>query len=281
MGETKQKTFYSEHQIGLLAEQLPADVATAAMRSANTRRKPAGVFCSAWNHVEYAMSDNPLIDDEMRLVYFDYAQDLLGEVISRRDSNQDIRFSALRLSCYVPIFRKRRLGEVVQPDDCQQLYRSIGAALALLRPLDIDEPPQSIMIEAGCEALAARSLRPEHLLYPTSPREEASPFSHLNHDSYFYVDEAKVPLQQKLIPTAKFYDSTIRILTLLPLIDKATRRVGIELPPSQSERLNYLLGLIVTETQVPDIDRHEKQLLDYLTRSVIAHKQPLSVLNAT
>lgn len=280
MGEIKKHTQYMESQIIIPAEQLSAGVATAAMRSTNTRRKPAGVFCSAWNHVEYAMSDNDSVDDDIRIDYFDYAQDLLGEVIVRPDSNQDVRFAALRLSSYVSVFRKRRLGEDVTSSDCQELYHSIGAALALLRPLELDEPPQSIMIEAGCEALSARSLRPENLLYPTSPREEASPFSHLNHDSYFYVNDDKMPLQQKLIATTKSYDEAIRVLTLLPLLEKAAKKSNLVLPESSSEQLNMLLGLIVSETHQVDINRHEKQFLDYLTRSIIAHKRPTARLTA-
>lgn len=280
MAENKQYSIYLESQIILPAEQLPGDVATAAMRRANTRRKPAGVFCSAWNHVEYAMSASDNLDDQIRQVYFDYAQDLLGDVIARPDSNQDVRFSAFRLSSYVPIFRKRRLGEDVTPDDCHELYRSIGTALAMMRPLDIEEPPQSIMIEAGFEALSARSLQPEHILYPTSPREEASPFSHLNHDSYFFVNDDKLPLQQKLIPTTKPYDAAIRVLTLLPLVEKAAKKSNLLLPDLSSERLNLLLSLIVSETQLISIDRHEKQFLDYLTRSIIAHKRPMPGLEA-
>lgn len=276
MSEVKLQTIYLESQIIVPAEKLPGQVAVAAMKSANSRRKPAGVFCSAWNHVEYALSDNDQIDEEIRSSYFDYAQDLLGEVIVRQDTSQQICFSALRLSSYVPIFRKRRLGAQVTPDDCWQLYQSIGSALKMLRPLAIDEPPQSIMIEAGCEALSARSLRPENLLYPTSPREEASPFSYLNHDSYFYIDDDKLPLQQKLIPTAKYYDSSIRVLTLMPLLEKAAKKADVHLPDTDSERLNSLLGLIVSETSGAVIDRRHKQLLDGLTRAIIAHKRPLA-----
>ncbi len=263
---------YGENLVLVTAEHLPQDQVAAEMRRYTARRKPAGVFYSAWNHVEYALNDKEDMDDLARGYYFESAQELLGEVISSPDTHHDMRFAALRLSSYIPVFAKRRNSESLTSEDCQELYRSIGAALAYLKPLTIDEPPQSVMLEAGCEALSARSLQVQHLLYPTSPREESSPYSKLNHDSYFYDRGKKIPLQQKTIPTSKHYDESVRMLTLMPLLKRNAHKAGIELPGSDSERLNYLLGLIIAETSGNEIERSEKQLLDRMTRSIISHK---------
>lgn len=267
---------YAEQLVTIPAENLPAHETAQAIQKYNARQKPAGIFHSAWSHVEFALSSSNDIDDDIRREYFDIAQTLLGSIIINPESHNDTRFGAYLLSSYVPIFKKRRFKEPLSAQDCRGLYDSIGAAIALMRPLGIDEPPQSIMLEAGCEALSARSLQPENLLYPTSPREEASPYARYNHDSYFFVHpHSKLPLQQKLTPTNKIYDESVRILTLLPLLEKGARKARIELASASSERLNYLLGLIVADTHHQPVTRNEKQLLNYMTRSIIAHKQPM------
>lgn len=267
----------SEKLVLAPAEALPQEMVYNEMRNLSTRYHPTGIFHSAWNHLEYALSEQSDIDDETRDYYFEYVQDLTAMVMERHDAHQDTQFEALRLASYVPLFRKRCRSEAITAGDCDDLYQSIGSALAYIRPIEVDQPPQSVLVEAGCEALSARSRQPEYILYPTSPREEASSFSHLNHDSYFFDANVKVPLQQKLIPTTKPYQAPVRVLTLMPLLEKAAQRSGIELYLNESQSVSYLLSLIIAETHNAPIDRDEKQLLDRLTRSVLAHKQTPSL----
>jgi len=150
-------------------------------------REGAGLFHSAWSHVEYALCQSIDTDDDLRLNYLSYAQELLGEIIKADISgeiygqaishpiSQDQLLGALTLSSYVPVFRQRALGEVTQRRDCVELYESLGQAMSYLRPLDIDEPPQWRMAEMAMLALSARTTQPDFLLYPASPREERAP----------------------------------------------------------------------------------------------------------
>lgn len=267
-----------------LAENLPADAAEQALRQFESRRNPAGLFHSAWSHVDYALCQSIDTDDDLRLNYLSYAQELLGEIIKADISgeiygqaishpiSQDQLLGALTLSSYVPVFRQRALGEVTQRRDCVELYESLGQAMSYLRPLDIDEPPQWRMAEMAMLALSARTTQPDFLLYPASPREESAPLSRINHDSYFMSADSKVPLQQKLINTNKAYDECVTILTLEPLLDKGTSRAHFRQTSNRADKLNRLLSLVVAESTGETLEADEKCFLNMITQAVVAHR---------
>ena len=257
-----------------LAEHLAPDFARAAVRMYETRRTPAGLFHSAWSQLEYAMSTAQSAED--REAHFDTTLLLTGELLNRNDVHQDIRLGAFIVASYLPLFKKRSVEEAITVEDCDEVYKSVGASLRYLRPLEIDEPPQWRMTEAAVLALSARIGRPELLLYPASPREEHSSNFAYNHDSYFFFEEEKLPLQQKLLPTNKEYDETVTVLTLDPIMKKAAKAAGvIEGAETLAGRTNYLLSLIIAESGGYDMRRSEVKYLNFITQAIAAHNVSL------
>lgn len=258
-----------------LAEHVRPDIATAAVRLYETRRNPSGLFHSAWHHAEYALNGE-LNDRGIANEYFNTSQNVISSIISHPEAHQDTLLGALTLSTYMPLFRKRAGDIAVTPEDCETVYDSLGAAMAYLKPLTLDEPPQWRMAEVSVLALSARTKQPWLLLYPTSPREEMSSFQPLNHDSYFIEDKGKIPLQQKLLPTKKTYDECITMLTLQPIVDKAMRVAGEQSWPNLSDKINHLISLIVAETHGAPITRDETKFLNFMSEAVAAHHYRLS-----
>lgn len=261
------------HETKIPAEFLAPEVAINKMKRHETQRTPQGLFNSAWCHAEVGMNQHISISDEGRGFYFESAQMLTGMVIDQEESDRDTVLGALILSSYVPLFKKRALNQEVYPTDCMDMYNSLGAALRYLRPLSIDEPPQWRMTEVSVLALSARTHQPQLLLYPTSPREEHSDIFEVNHDSYFYANHNKVPIQQKLIQTDKSYDDWITVLTLQPLMDKGLRgsnRGVVEEP--LSDKVNYLLSLIISETNGYKLAKSERNFLNFMSAAVAAHR---------
>jgi len=153
-----------------LAEDLPPEAAVAAMHHYETRRNPEGLFRSAWNYTEFGLNRNFECSELVRKYYFEHAQNLIGMTLSHRRSHQDVKLGSLVLSSYIPLFQKRSFEQEVTPNDCRQVYESLGAAMRYLQPLETDSPPQWRMAETAVLALSARTSQPELLLYPTSPR---------------------------------------------------------------------------------------------------------------
>ncbi|HRJ06337.1 MAG TPA: hypothetical protein PK096_04090 [Candidatus Saccharibacteria bacterium] len=255
-----------------LAEFLPPEELKAAVARYETRRNPEGLFRSAWNYTEQGL--NQLTDEESdrRAYYFQYAQSLIGMLMHRDRTHQDTLLGALVLSTYLPVFQKRGLDETVTSEDCRDVYRSLGGAMAYLQPLDVDVPPQWRMAETAVLALAARTSNPDLLLYPTSPREEMSAEASLNHDSYFFDNDSKIPIQQKLIKTSRSYDEWITVLTLQPLVEKGFRKIRLDNPEDLTDQINYLISLIVAETTGSRLEGYEKDFLNYLSKAVAAHR---------
>lgn len=274
MGETNtmaNKRFSIEISPREVAENLPAEVATYALHRHEARQKPAGLFRSAWNNVEYAMTRQSGLDDDLRLNAMTEANYLIGRALADHSVTKDTELALYVLSTYIPVFAKRAVGESISSADCQDIYSSLGSAMRLLSPLNIDQPPQWSMLEVATLALSARAHRPDLLLFPTSPREECSSFASLNHDSYFLANDSKIPVQQKLIPTEKQYDECITMLTFLPIVERAAKRTGIEVTAS-SEKLNYLLGLIVADVHGVVLSSAETKFLNHMTSAVVSHR---------
>ncbi len=252
-----------------LAEEVSADIVSEAVERYTARRTPAGFLHSAWHHVEYAMNkDCPEIAAPY---YLESAEYLIGKIIVKPEAHQDTKLGALILSTYMPVLSKRAGEESVEKEDCESVYRSMGYALRFMRPLNLDEPPQWRMVEAATLALSARIGRPELLLYPSSPREEQSREQEFNHDAYFYTGTDKIPIQQKIQATQKTYDECITMLTIDPIIDKALRTTRQSSERSLSDKINYLLALIVAETANEKISRQERRFLNILTQAIAAH----------
>lgn len=253
-----------------LAEDIDQALAKAALRKFETKKNPSGLLRSAWNYAEYALNSKGSEKGE-REEYFHTSQLLTAMVLMDSKTQQDIALNTLTLSTYLPLFEKRSDGKELTSEDCESVYHSLGAAMRYLRPLAVDEPPQWRMTEVGILALSARARQPQLLMYPTSPREEASGIQELNHDSYFYDINGKIPIQQKLLPTQKIYDECIKIMTLQPLLDLALRKSGEYVPASLADKVNYLLSLIISETSGVGLTREETRFLNSMTEAVVAH----------
>lgn len=253
-----------------LAEDLPRSIATESLNHFMTRRTKAGLFHSAWRHVEYALSRDVDLDASLKETYIDDASTLLGKIM-RSKTVEDLQLSSLTLSAYLPCFLKRARNETITQEDCDNTYQSLGAAIRYLEPRRPGDPPRWRMTETAVLALAARTRQPELLLYPTSPREEASTITTLNHDSYFLSDSGKIPIQQKLTETAKVYDADIALLNLLPILERGYAKITLPFPESSADVVDELLALIVAETHNQPLQKHEKKLLDHLSCAVAWH----------
>ena len=258
------------HVLQPLAENLDQHLASAALKKYERRKNPNGLLHSAWSYAEYALNSRD-IQQSGREEHFHTSRLLTSMVINHPQAGQDTLLGALTLSTYVPLFSKRAFDFEISTQDCEDVYRSLGMAMNYLRPLDIDEPPQWRMAEIGVLALSARSRQPKLLMYPTSPREETSEIQALNHDSYFFDERGKVPIQQKLLPTQKIYDECIKILTLEPLLDKALKKNREVVHTTLSQKVNYLLSLIISEASDRELNRDETAFLNAMTEAVVAH----------
>ena len=251
-------------------ENLDQHVALAALKQFETRRNPSGLLHSAWSNAEYALNLKDSNRGE-RDEFFHTSRLLTAMALAHPKVRQETALNALTLATYLPVFNKRASEAEVSGEDCDDVYRSLGQAMGYLRPLAVDEPPQWRMVEIASLALSARSHQPQLLLYPASPREEATATSPLNHDSYFLDTNGKIPIQQKLIPTQKVYDECIKVLTMQPLLDKAHRKSGKTNKGELGEQVNHLLSLIVSESSGVMMERGELIFLNEMTEAVVSH----------
>lgn len=266
---------------GPLAERVNADVALAAMRHCMTLRKPEGHFHSAWRHIEFAMNQNVVyLSDSLRKKYMGDAQWLLAGIMEARGdnfgrrTNPDLYAQAITLNIFLPVLTKRALAQDITPEDCADIYKSFGTAFRAINSFKYPDSSykSARFAEMLGPALSARTKRPEALLFPSSPREEASARQPLNHDGYFIKDREKIPLQTKLIQTEKIYHDPTRTIYIDPLAEHALKRAGlipkdIELPIGFCTEM---IAELVDEETVGFIDIEGKKTLDYLTRSVVA-----------
>ena len=271
MVETMKYDVISDAQ--LPAELLAPEIALDKKERHETRRTPQGLFHSAWSHMELGLNQRIDMTDADRKCYFETVQMLTGMIMESKKSGYDLLLGTLILSSYIPLFKKRAFDQETSSSDCVDVYNSLGGALRYMRPLSIDEPPQWRMAEVSVLALSARTQQPSLLLYPTSPREEHSQDLAVNHDSYFYHDGNKIPIQQKLIYTDKTYADWVTVLTLQPLIDKGLRtaHTGMTNYPL-ADKVNYLLSLIISETNGWQLSVEEQKFLNYMSEAVIAHR---------
>ena len=251
-------------------EDLDQHVALAALKQFETRRNPSGLLHSAWSNAEYALNMKDS-DRGERDEFFHTSRLLTSMALAHPKVRQETALNSLTLATYLPVFTKRASDIEVSSEDCDDVYRSLGQAMGYLRPLTVNEPPQWRMVEVASLALSARSHQPQLLLYPASPREEATATSPLNHDSYFLDTNGKIPVQQKLIPTQKIYDECIQVLTMQPLLDKAHRKSGKTDKGELGEQVNHLLSLIVAEASGVEMERDELTFLNVMTEAVVAH----------
>jgi hypothetical protein len=253
-----------------LAEDVDQTLAKAALKKYESKKSPSGILRSAWNYAEFALNSRGSEKSELE-EHFHTSQLLTAMVVMDPKTHQDVALNALTLSTYLPLFEKRADDRDVTYEDCEAIYRSLGSAMQFLRPLNIDEPPQWRMTEVGILALSARARQPHLLLYPTSPREESSGIQELNHDSYYIDRNSKIPIQQKLIPTQKVYDESVKVLTVQPLIDLALKKNGETLTIDLADKVNYLLALIIAESTGQALARDEMKFLNTLTAAVASH----------
>ena len=266
---------------GPLAEHVDADVALAAMRHCMTLRKPEGHFHSAWRHIEFAMNQNvTYLNEPLRKKYMGDAQWLLAGILDvrgdkhGRKTNPDLYAQAITLNIFLPVLTKRALSQSITQNDCQNIYQSFGTAFRTINAFNYPDSSykSARFAEMLGPALSARTKRPDALLYPSSPREEASTSQPLNHDGYFIKSTEKIPLQTKLIYTEKIYHDPTRTIYIDPLAEHALKRADL-LPTDIVLPIGYyteMIAELVDEETAGLIDQQGKDALDYLTRSVVA-----------
>ena len=254
-----------------LAENLEFHLSADAVRRYVVKRTSKGRLRSAWHHVEYGVCRTGDASEFERLESLDCARSLTKMVLEKPEAPVNTHLEALVLASYIPVFKKRAFDMPITESDCEHIYQSLGNAFAYVKPLEYGCIPSGLALQTLVLALAARTRRSEYLLFPTSPREEASEAQVVNHDSYFIRDGAKLPIQQKLIPTASSYTEPVTMLTLLPLIDKASRKAGYVVDDDIADQLNNPISLLVTETSRGELAKHEKRFVDELSESVVAH----------
>lgn len=261
-----------------LAEHLEPSIALAGMRHCMTLRKAEGHFHSAWHHIEYAMNQKAeFFTDDLRRKYFNDATWLLGGILEAKNGRRvspDLIAQTLVLSTYLPVLTKRAVNEEVTPADCLDIYHSLGWVFNELEELHyIDTSYRgSRYAEILGLALSAKTMRPDALLYPASPREEASSNSALNHDGYFIKEGNKLPVQTKLQKTAHLYLDPTQVIIFEPLAEHALARAGLT-ADNASEYGKHVISLarIVTkEARNVYTSEAEAQALNYMTRSIVA-----------
>ena len=256
-----------------LAEDIDLHICLAALDKYKSRRTSAGLFHLAWRGVELGLNQAPELNDLDRQDSFDKACVCLGEVLRHSDSTEDIRLGALTVASYLPCLQKRAYGQSITSQDCHDVYESLGAAIGYMQPLLAGDPPQWRMMETAVLAASARIGRPEMLLYPTSPREESSPTSGENHDSYFLLDNKKLAIQQKLFPTKKPYLPHITLLNFQPMLELSYRKNGLKAPSDAADQLKQLLGLITREARGDELEPMEQKFMNHISRAIAYHHQ--------
>lgn len=259
-----------------LAEQVDPIYAMAAAEQYQTRRKPGGLLLSAWSHIELGLNQKLDYSQPVKDSNFAIAQQLVGEIVHDERTHEDTMIGAYVLASYLPLFHKRAVSREVDQQDCRQVYDSLGKMIAYLDPGGSTRISPWKLSESAVLALSARTSQPQLLLYPTSPREESSNVQRYNHDSYFYSDDSKYPIQQKFVGVEKEYDPSITMLTLQPLIDKATRVAGMQPCEGTTDRVSRILSLIVCETNGIDLNESEQRFLNFMSTAVAAHHAALS-----
>lgn len=259
------------HSVLELAENLNPEELLPTKKRNEARRTSTGLFRSAWTYVEYALNQRLSISEDERAWHRNMAQYLLGNIINNHNAPQDTILGSMVLSTYLPTLKKRSTGEMIGSGDLEDIYVSLGAAMSYLRPLEIDEPPQSRMEEVVMLALSARTRQSDFLMFPASPREEASEIQSYNHDGYFMNYSTKYPIQKKIIPTNKVYDNRITMMTLAPLFDKVAKKHFGEIEPTLAGKLNTAIACIIAETNGSELTPQERGYLNDLSEAVVAH----------
>lgn len=234
------------------------------------RDRPPALVRSAWNHAELAMNQDVSYSDDLRQAYLDDANSLCGLVLNSPEARNNTRLDALVLSSYIPAFRRRALGGPLESSECHDVYRSLGASVEYLSERG-NHLTQWRLAEVAVMALSARTGQPELLLYPGSPREEASPDGSYNHDSYFLDDDQKLPIQQKLVLNGRTYANEITLLEFAPLLDKTFRRHWQQ-EYSVKDQLEVTLAMLVDEAASGVIDEVEAKYLDGLARKIVGYR---------
>ena len=255
----------------LLAEHLPPEYSTDAVRNYLTCKTATGRLHSAWAHAEYALNRSIDMTDFERYESIECANSLTGMVLEKRFAPSDTHFGALILASYLPVFKKRAFNVEITSKDCEDIYASLASAFAYIKPLVSGEMPSALSLESFVLSLSARTRRPDYLMYPTSPREESSAIQATNHDSYFITSNTKLPIQQKLIPTSAQYQAPITMLTLMPLMTNIGRKCGYLSYDDPADQLNNPIALVVAEANGEALEKYEKSLLDNLSEGVVAH----------
>lgn len=272
-GEKNESTSYDMMTALAPAEHIAAETALSSMKKYGRKSSGEGLYRSAWSHLECALNMTAHKTRDERNQYFEYAEHLFGMALQKKNISQTSLYTILTVGSYMPLFRKRGHNELLDANDCHAVYHSLGRCVAYLYPQSQLYTVDSRMSELLILACSARIGDPDLLLFPASPREESSPHQPLNHDSYFYADGVKIPMQEKITSTNKCYDSPVRVMTLQPIMVEALERGGFDTlsdGPFHAQ-LATTLSLIVSEVTQDNLSSQETRVLNCLSEAVSSH----------
>lgn len=263
----------------LLAEDLPIEYAYTTMRKLQGKKGANGWYRSAFAVTELGLCRDSSMSDEARVMMFDEAAYLLRKPmgLTRSETSDVLRLNSAIACSYLPLFQKRALDLPITPEDCDNLYRSVGTAMAM--SLSLTNNPSSIiarLAEGIMFGLSARSRQAENLIWPASPREESTSKQPSNHDGYLMYNGTKLRAQAKLIETDSEYEHPTIIVVFEDMVQHVAKKVRQKYaePVTDSDVVSFA-ETIFRESTGEEIDPEEKYQLDVATAHLL---RPLSVL---
>lgn len=266
---------YDEAQFSdLLAEQLPADYVYNRFRKLSTQRSAYGRYRSAFAHIEFALCQSASLDSEARAAFLYDCNFILTRPMGLDDhhTTDSLRLSASILCSYLQVFKKRALGQDITQDDCALLYKSLGSALTMSMAFAHNtEAINSRLAEGLMYALSVRTGQSEHLIWPASPREEASDDQPSNHDGYTIINNNhKMRVQTKLVKTDKHYREPTIVVVIEELLTHISRKAAKRLQqPITEVGIEEMIDIIFRESSGMGISPREKYQLDLATARLV------------
>ena len=271
------------HLARLLAEQLPLEYAKFEAWRLQGKRGANGWYRSAFATIELALSQDPAIDIPDVNFLIGEASFLLrrpmGLIEGRNQSNEALSLQAVYVSSFLPVFKKRALGDTITCDDCRDLYRSLSIGMNIAaRTTNGMSSIRAHLAEGIMFGLTARSRDSGNLIWPSSPREECTHTRSSNHDGYFIYNNQKLRAQSKLIATDADYEHPTVVVVFESLAGHVAKKVRQRYSePITSYDIVDFVEIMAREAEGYEIDPEEKYQLDvataHLLRPIAAFRQ--------
>lgn len=255
------------------------EVCTNALIRHMRERRSKSQLQAAWNGIEVALSlqERPAEAE----VFFDYAEATFDKMFARADK-EFWKINATIGLIYMPAYRARYEH---QPLGSRALHTVHTEVAAMLGTFDQLYDPAGRDKFAGVKpelvtlALFARLRSFDWLAYPASPREESTPITDFNHDSYVIRGGIKVPIQVKR-KNGSGYDDTVavvRLSTIMSKVNAERQRRTVQAwgnkrkatRPLQPLDANDFAQLIVREARGEWLHEHELWLLELASMAAV------------